>query len=574
MDKQPSEIVKRHISCPCGDSSDAYSIYSDGHGYCFSCSKYFPATSDDTLRSTEEKGEFIPVSITNNWNTALANKGEFIGIPDRNINIDTCRKYGVKCLSSEDKITKHIYHYVDKNNRHIANKIRVVDNKSFSTEGDINSALLFGQNLFNQAVKFITVVEGELDALAAYQMLGSKWPVVSVKSATTALRDCKKNISYLSQFDNVVLCFDNDKAGKKATDDVASLFPPGVAKIVTLEDYKDASDYLKNNKQKLFTDSWWNQKTYTPDGIVCFSEMWDILNTKDDIVSVPYPWKGLNDMTYGMRVGELCTYTAGSGQGKSSILREIVYDLLQSTEYKIGMMFLEETPKKTAMALCGLDMNKPIHLPDVECSEEELRTTFDKLANNNRLFLLDHFGSWGIDKILYNVRHLAKGNDCKFIFIDHISIIVSSQESGDERRALDEIMTKLTMLVKELDIHLGIITHLKRVSGNGHEEGSNISLSHLRGTAGIGQLSDMVIGVERNSQHDDLTIRNTSTVRVLKNRFSGDTGPCAYLFYDRDGTGRIYETNNPFEDDENEDTPVIDRGSDEDIFSSDFLRSS
>ena len=87
MDKQPSEIVKRHISCPCGDSSDAYSIYSDGHGYCFSCSKYFPATSDDTLRSTEEKGEFIPVSITNNWNTALANKGEFIGIPDRNINI-------------------------------------------------------------------------------------------------------------------------------------------------------------------------------------------------------------------------------------------------------------------------------------------------------------------------------------------------------------------------------------------------------------------------------------------------------------------------------------------------------
>ena len=63
MDKQPSEIVKRHISCPCGDSSDAYSIYSDGHGYCFSCSKYFPATSDDTLRSTEEKGEFIRIKF-------------------------------------------------------------------------------------------------------------------------------------------------------------------------------------------------------------------------------------------------------------------------------------------------------------------------------------------------------------------------------------------------------------------------------------------------------------------------------------------------------------------------------
>ena len=180
MDREPSTVLKRHIPCPCGDSSDAYTTYSDGHGYCFSCNKYFPSNHAHT------EGATVPVSTTNNWNTALADKGDFIGISDRNINVDTCRKYGVKCLSTKDKITKHIYHYVDKNNKHIANKIRVVDDKSFSTEGDINSALLFGQNLFNQAGKFITIVEGELDALAAYQMLGSKWPVVSVKSASTA----------------------------------------------------------------------------------------------------------------------------------------------------------------------------------------------------------------------------------------------------------------------------------------------------------------------------------------------------------------------------------------------------
>ena len=96
------------------------------------------------------------------------------------------------------------------------------------------------------------------------------------------------------------------------------------------------------------------------------------------------------------------------------------------------------------------------------------------------------------------------------------------------------------MLVQELNIHLAVVTHLKRIQGNGHEEGSAVSLSHLRGSAGIAQLSDMVISFERDSQNNNEDIRNTTTVRVLKNRFSGDTGPATFLQYDRK-TGRQFE---------------------------------
>ena len=35
---------------------------------------------------------------------------------------------------------------------------------------------------------------------------------------------------------------------------------------------------------------------------------------------------------------------------------------------------------------------------------------------------------------------MAKALDCKFIVLDHISMIVSSQEFGDEK-SLDEVMT-------------------------------------------------------------------------------------------------------------------------------------
>ena len=50
----------------------------------------------------------------------------------------------------------------------------------------------------------------------------------------------------------------------------------------------------------------------------------------------------------------------------------------------------------------------------------------------------------------------------------------------------------------------------------------------------------MVLGLERDSQNEDELLRNTTLIRVLKNRFSGDTGPASYLRYERD-TGRQTE---------------------------------
>ena len=63
-------------------------------------------------------------------------------------------------------------------------------------------------------------------------------------------------------------------------------------------------------------------------------------------------------------------------------------------------------------------------------------------------------------------------------------------------------------------------------------------MSQLRGSASIAQLSDAVIGLERNGQAEDADERNKTRVRVLKNRHSGLTGPAGVLFYDTT-TGRL-----------------------------------
>jgi len=97
-----------------------------------------------------------------------------------------------------------------------------------------------------------------------------------------------------------------------------------------------------------------------------------------------------------------------------------------------------------------------------------------------------------------------------------------------------------------------LVSHLRRGTGDqGTEQGKEISLSMLRGSHSIAQLSDAVIGLERDQQADDPIAANTTTVRVLKNRYAGETGVATYLLYDKQ-TGRMSEIDSPFESKSNE----------------------
>ena len=339
----------------------------------------------------------------------------------------------------------------------------------------------------------------------------------------------------------MILCFDQDEAGRSAANSCAPLISPGKCKIVHGLPEKDANDCIIKGKHKELNQALWEAKTFRPDGVVAGKELWDHLNKQDVGWSVEYPWAGFNDSLISMRGGELVTLTAGTGIGKSSVCRELAYYLV-SNNYKCGYIALEESVKKTAESILALHMNRPhTHMNDVD--PEQRRTAFEEVLGEGNLVLYDHWGSQDPARLLGQVRYMCKALGCKFIFIDHLSILVSALEEGDERRMIDNTMTKLRALVEETDAHCVLVSHLKRPDGRGHEEGAATSLSQLRGSHAIAQLSDAVIGFERNQQ-DALEARNT-IVRVLKNRFAGTTGICSTLEYNP-STGRLNEYINPF----------------------------
>jgi twinkle protein len=172
---------------------------------------------------------------------------------------------------------------------------------------------------------------------------------------------------------------------------------------------------------------------------------------------------------------------------------------------------------------------KPLHIG--EYGEEELRAAFERSIANWSLYCFDGFGSYDPDVVYNRIEYMATGLDCKVIFLDHLSILLSGLD-GDERRMIDVTMTKLRSLVERTGIALFLVSHLRRASNDkhAHEEGGRVSLSALRGSHSIAQISDQVIALERDQQAD--SERSLTTVRVLKNRYSGETGVACQLEYD------------------------------------------
>ena len=159
-----TKYLKTHQPCSDCGSSDALSYYTDGNTYCFSCGKKHSNITVINV-STLKKGTNMEIK-----------KGVDSDMPERNISKNTCKFYNVT-----KGATRWYFPYYDSDYTHVANKTRHLKDKVYLSQGDLSSSTLFGQNLFNKG-KYITLVEGEIDALSAFQMMGSKWPVVSIKT--------------------------------------------------------------------------------------------------------------------------------------------------------------------------------------------------------------------------------------------------------------------------------------------------------------------------------------------------------------------------------------------------------
>lgn len=479
-------------------AGDNLAVYDDNHSYCFGGHGLIAGNSKDFILKDRFTYEYLP------W---------------RSISKETMAFFDVKTkIDLEGKPISIGFKYPNE-----SYKVRLLDKKEFYTTGPINAGGLYGSNHFDPGVsKYITVTEGEIDALSIYDCMG--YPVVSIQSSSTAGRDATAQRSFLNSFERIYLAFDNDERGRSAVHEVARLFDPNKVFVVKFSKRKDANEYLVAGEREELKRIWWAAKTYLPDKVVSdLSEFEKILSAPKKM-GVPYPFKTLTDMTYGIRTGETVLITAQEKVGKTELMHFIEHQLLTRTDDNVAAFFLEEPPQRHLQALAGIHLKYPVHLPDRDLPHGELTAAVKEVVKkDDRLFIYSHFGNDDGGVFLDTIRFLATARKCRYILFDHISMVVSGvlgTAKGSEREQLDYLATKLEMMVKELDIALIMVSHVN-------------DFGQTRGSRWLTKVCDLQINATRDMMSDNAEERNTIRLSVPISRFPGITGDAGAIVFDR-----------------------------------------
>lgn len=522
---EESPLVQKHLPCPDCGSSDALSIRKDGSTYCFSCTKNTRPTTQTNYDSFEEMEQQM------DFNTVQTLRS--FPLSSRGISLDTVAHYNVKMsIDVNGKAEAHYYPYTRGGNT-VAYKVRTLP-KSFSALGEFKNLELFGQSQCNGG-KILVITEGELDAMAvneAYkQTSGRYYSVVSLPNGATSVKAILNNLEFVRSYDSVVICFDMDEPGQKAVDEAARMIGIGKAKVAKLKE-KDACDELREHGAKELINAIWSAKTWSPAGVVTGEAIWEKFLQRKNVKSVPYPdcLSGLNDKLDGMRMGEITLFTSGTGSGKSTVIKEIVLDILANTEDKVGLISLEESIGDTAEKFISMALHRPLS-GEPPLTDEELRKGYEEVFGDERLVLLDHQGSVSDDSLMNKIEYMALMG-CKYLVLDHITIAVSEGNDGlTGNEAIDKLMSDLLKLVKQHDVWLGLISHLRKSNGKSFEEGQLPSIDDIKGSGSIKQISFDIIAFARNLVAEEDYERNTIKLRVLKARFTGQTGDAGTAVY-------------------------------------------
>lgn len=516
----------------CG-SSDAMALYSD-HKYCFSCKRRESLGEMPTAsKTTTAPRTFEPVMITS------------LELRKRNLRRSTLQKYRYGGATNKAGVFCQVTDIVDQDGHVVAQKWRDAE-KNFWITGSMPKVPTFwGQNLFQPSKKVkLVVTEGELDAMSVSQVFDNRYAVVSLPGgATSAEKVFKAQLKWLEGWKEVVLCFDQDDAGLKAQKDAMRVLPPGSCKVVALP-RKDASDMLQNGEAEELKRAIFDAKLYRPETIISGDAIYSALTKETNFDTIPFFHSGVQEKLLGTRAGEITLFGAGTGVGKSLVVKEVLANCIMQG-HRVGTIFLEEAVKRSVQGLLTPFVNFPIHLRMLEggMSEAErakMEKAFNDYIRPNVEMVDTHIVS--PEDLLRHVRYLVVSLGCKVIAIDHITMLANLAPSGGERELLDNTMNKLAALFKDLGAQLVLVSHLKRPLGTPHEEGGQVRQGDFRGSTQICALSHNVIGVERNQQHP--TNRDFTHLRVLKCRETGRTGSAGWVFYNAD-TGRLEECEEP-----------------------------
>lgn len=500
-----SRWIETGIACPCGKSSDAYSIDKDGRGYCFG----------------KCKGTFFDNGVKLDISE---NDVEYLFVPIRHLNNAAIEHYNMasKVTAGFIECTKFEYpNSAQKFRSHLIPKGR---RGHFWTSGNSSLPNLFGMDKFAEGSKSsITITEGEYDAASVWQMLNGVTAAVSVRSGSSVSADIAAHRDYINSFNRIVLCFDNDSVGQSAIAEAAKFFDFKKVFVVRMS-RKDPNEYLQHNDVDSFIREWRNAKKYTPDSILSsFTEFEEALNEDPAEMLCDFPFAKYNENLQGLFATQVVVLKGQEGIGKTEIFRAMQYHILKNYDFPIGLIHMEESNAVTLRGIATYELKAPVNDDSYLISNVDTMRAIKSATKDDSSRILLHSSNDIEDEDIFldSLRYMMAVGGCRVIFLDHITWLATGNMEDDERKLLDKISQEIKQLAI---IHNCCVIMISHVNDNGQ----------TRGSRNITKVADIVIDLSRDLKSPVVEERNKLYSMAEKSRKQGTTtGPLGYAIYNR-----------------------------------------
>lgn len=567
----------KHTSCDKCGSSDAKAVYDDESHYCWSCgdvkiSEEFREIHNDALKQNQifvrtsvknteevmsEQNQNSKPIITEDEVKRIREATEESGKGFRGIRDDIYKTFRVRHGYDDSGAVAEQFYPVTQEGQIAGYKIREVP-KSFRSKGRTGADCdLFMQFKFNRGGKYLLLVEGEADSLSAYQMLSDynktrnsdfETAVVSPTVGANSKKQIAAQYKFFDSFEQIIVAFDSDEAGQKASEEIVKHLPKGKVKLMKMR-LKDPNEYLMKGKSKEFVSDFYNAKPYTPAGVVGSGELYERLLESAHTKKVPLPpfMKKLDEMLGSVELGTIGVIAAGSGCAKTTLANEIIYYWLFNSPYKVGVVSLELTCGQYAQALLSRHIeNKISSIKDPEEKlkyleqqrvKEKAEELFKTPDGQDRFMIIDERDG-SIEVLQDKIEEMVISCGVKVIILDPISDLFD----GLPTEAQANLMKWQKSIIKNYGVTFINIAHIRKGSNNkdAASTGAFVPEEAVIGASQQVKSASWVVMLSRDKYAEDELVRNCTHIVLTKNRSNGVTGNAGAMYY-CNKTHRLYD---------------------------------
>ena len=513
-----------HQACPfedCG-SSDAFNWNDDGYGFCHSCGESYP--NKHKLPVFDWAKQSYPLKRREN---IMMKEVKGVTYDDiRGIDPEVCKLYGIQIQTDADgKPVRYAYKYP-----HTV-KYRAFDDKSKTWIKDRGVGMnhLFGPEFNSNSSNKLYVTEGEFDAASLYQILGQKFFVKSLPSASIGEKFIKQNYNYLNSFKEIIYAGELDDAGRRSAEKLYESFPTKLY-YVPMSKYKDANEFLMAGDGEELKWTALKPQRYSPDNFFCSDEeVAQAIRTENPYDYTPTGHTGLDDKIRGIVKGGLTFLKAPRGTGKTEVIRYFETGLLKNPDTRIALLHMEEMRSTTYRAMAtyhlGVNVRTKDDAQENGVSEDDVVKAALEATQGERTIVFEMRSHDDPLKLLEYTRLASTVYGAEYIFVDHVQRLAYLSQTGVDgaTSVLTSLGARMAQLSKELNIGVVFISQV-------NDDGRTKYASSLEEEAII------CIKIERDVENEDTTVQNTTDFIVDKNRPFARLGRAGSVYYDPETT--------------------------------------